>query len=218
MTDSTTNVTLICLDRSEGGGSIYDGSIEILVHRRIPSIKIGSWEEPLNETAYGKGLVIRGKHFLIIDSPNNSALCHRTNAQQLYMQPLSTFALTNISYANYSTSYRQTWSALVDAIPRNVHLLTLDQLGSKQYLVRVEHFFELYEDAIYSQPIQIDLQQLLRSLGKINDLTELILTANMPLTEMKRLNWTTTENESSYRKAVGEFLLCFNTLFMFSLT
>lgn len=190
-----------------------------MVHRRIPYINAGSWEEPLNETAYGKGLVVRGKHFLIIDSPNNSALFHRTNAQQLYMQPISTFALTNISYANYSTSYRQTWSALVDTMPRNLHLLTLDQLGSKKYLVRVEHYFELYEDAIYSQPIQIDLQQLLHSLGEINNFTELILTANMPLAEMKRLNWTTTENESTYWKAAaGEFLLCFNTFFMFFLT
>lgn len=185
-----------------------------MIHRRLPYINPGSWEEPLNETAYGKGLVIRGKHLLIIDSPKKSALFHRTNAQQLYMQPISTFALTNMSYADYSTSYRQTWSALVDPIPRNVHLLTLDQLGPKRYLVRVEHFFELHEDATYSQPIQIDLQQLLHSLGKISDLTEMILTANMPLAEMKRLNWTTTDNESSYSKATGEFLLRFNMLFM----
>ena len=177
-----------------------------MVHRRIPYVNTGSWEEPLNETAYGKGLVVRGKHILIVDSPNNSARFHRPTAQQLYMQPLSTFTLTNLSYTNYSTSYRQTWSALVDTMPRNVHLLTLDQLESKQYLVRVEHYFELYEDAIYSQPIQIDLQQLLHSLGEIKDLTELTLTANMALAEMKRLNWTTTENESSYWKTAGKFL------------
>jgi len=179
-----------------------------MVHRRIPINDSSSLAEALNETAFGKGLVVRGKHLLIIDTPNNSAIVHRTNAQQLYMQPISTFALTNISYANYSTSYRQTWSALVDTMPRNVHLLTLDQLGSKQYLVRVEHFFELYEDAIYSQPIQIDLQQLFHSLGQITDVTELILTANMPLAEMNRLNWTTTEHESSHWNAIGEFLLC----------
>ena len=65
---------LICLDRSQGGGSIHDGSIEIMVHRRILTIDpSSSIDEPLNETAYGKGLVVRGKHLLIIDSPNNSA-------------------------------------------------------------------------------------------------------------------------------------------------
>jgi lysosomal alpha-mannosidase len=201
----------ICLDRSEGGWSIHDGSIEIMVHRRILTDDpiTASLAEPLNETAYGKGLVVRGKHLIVIDRPENSASIHRTAAQQLYMQPISTFALTNLSYVNYSANYRQTWSALVDTMPRNLHLLTLDQLSPKQYLVRVEHYFELNEDATYSQPIQVDLQQLLTSLGEITDVNELILTANMPLSEMNRLNWTTMENESSHWKATGEFYTVF---------
>jgi lysosomal alpha-mannosidase len=178
-----------------------------MVHRRIldndPITQ--SLAEALNETAYGQGLVVRGKHLLIIDTPSNSAMVHRTNAQQFYMQPISTFALTNMSYENYSMNYRQTWSALADIMPRNLHLLTLDQLSPKQYLIRVEHYFELNEDTIYSQPIQVDLQQLFHSLGQIIDLTELTLIANMPLAEMKRLNWTTTENESSYWDTTGEF-------------
>lgn len=179
-----------------------------MVHRRIltnDSIT-ASLAEPLNETAFGKGLVVRGKHLIIIDTPNNSAIVHRTHAQQLYMQPISTFALTNLSYVNYSTSYRTTWSALIDKMPRNLHLLTLDQLAAKQYLVRVEHYFELHEDEVYSKAIQVDLQQLLTSLGKIIDLTELTLTANMPLADMKRLNWTTTDNELSYWNATSELL------------
>ncbi|CAF4850590.1 unnamed protein product [Rotaria sp. Silwood1] len=189
----------VLTDRSHGGGSISDGSIEIMVHRRIPNNDPSSaMTEPLNETAFGKGLVVHGKHLVIIDTPNNSAVIHRTNAQQFYMHPISTFALTNMSYTDYSANYWQTWSALVDTMPYNLHLLTLDPLNAKQYLVRVEHYFELHEDEVYSQPIQIDLQKLLNSLGKIIDVTELTLAGNMPLSDMKRLNWTTTENESSY--------------------
>jgi lysosomal alpha-mannosidase len=196
------------LDRSNGGGSIHDGSLEIMLHRRILTNDpiTASLDEPLNEIAFGQGLVVRGKHLLIIESPSKSAAIHRTNAQQLYMQPVSTFALTNLSYTDYSASHRQTWSALTDTMPRNLHLLTLDQLAPKQYLVRVEHYFELNEDAVYSQPIQIDLQQLLHSLGEITDVTELILTANMPLSELNRLNWTTTENESSHWHPNGKCL------------
>jgi lysosomal alpha-mannosidase len=171
----------------------------------------------LNETAFGQGLVVRGKHLLIIDSPKKSALVHRINSQQFYMQPVSTFALTNLPYANYSASYQQTWSALVDTMPRNLHLLTLDQLASKKYLVRVEHFFELNEDSAYSQPIEIDLQQLLHSLGEITDVTELILTANMPLSQLNRLNWTTTENESSYWHPNGKCLSYIKTFRSFLL-
>jgi lysosomal alpha-mannosidase len=131
MQSSNKNVIPIHLDRSQGGGSIHAGSLEIMVHRRIPTNDSASLAEPLNETAYGQGLVVRGKHLLILDTPNNSAIVHRTNAQQLYMQPISTFALTNMSYANCSANYRQTWSGLVDAMPRNLHLLTLDQLAPK---------------------------------------------------------------------------------------
>ena len=186
-----------------------------MVHRRILTNDpiTGSLNEPLNETAYGQGLVVRGRHLIIIDTPKDSASIHRPNAQQLYMQPISTFAVTNLSYNNYSANYRQTWSALVDTMPRNLHLLTLDQLGPKEYLVRVEHYFELNEDVIYSQPIQIDLQKLFTSLGKISDVKELTLTANLLFSDMKRLNWTTTENESSYWNKTSEcFLLYFNTL------
>ena len=191
---------MVHLDRSNGGGSIHDGSLEIMIHRRLltnDSIT-GSLAEPLNETAYGHGLVVRGKHLLILDTPDNSAFFHRTNAQQFFMQPIPTFSLTNLSYANYSASYRQTWSALEDIMPRNLHLLTLDQLGAKEYLVRVEHYFEAHEDAVYSQPIQVDLRQLLHSIGEISNVTELILTGNMAMSNLNRLNWTTTENESSY--------------------
>ena len=169
-----------------------------MIHRRILTSDQSSLAEPLNETAYGQGLVVRGKQLLILDTPDNSAFVHRTNAQQFFMQPISTFCLTNLSYENYSTSYRQTWSALEDVLPRNVHLLTLDQLGAKEYLVRVEHYFEAHEDAVYSQPIKVDLQQLLHSIGEISNVTELILTGNMVMSDLNRLNWTTTENESSY--------------------
>jgi hypothetical protein len=78
-------------------------------------------------------------------------------------------------------------------------------------------FFELNEDPVYSQPIEIDLQQLLHSLGEITDVTELILTANMPLSEMNRLNWTTIENESSYWNLSGKFVFYISTYCAFFL-
>jgi lysosomal alpha-mannosidase len=156
-------------------------------------------EEVLNETAYGKGLVISGKHILIFDRPSDSARLHRTAAQQLFMYPLSTYSLPNTSsYTNYSDMYRQSWSALSDTMPLNIHLLTFDQLAPKQYLVRVEHYFELNEDEFYSKPVNIDLQTLFKSIGTINEMTELILTANLPLSELHRLEWMIKDQKSSH--------------------
>ncbi|CAF1386287.1 unnamed protein product [Adineta steineri] len=198
----------ILTDRSEGGGSMRDGSIEIMLHRRILHDDRFGVGEPLNETAYGKGLVVTGKHILLVDRPEDSALLHRVGAQQFFMQPLATYSLPNTSsYTNYSNTYRQSWSALSDPMPLNVHLLTFEQLSPKQYLVRVEHYFELNEDKTYSQPATIDLQMLFKSFGTIGEMNELILTANLPVSELHRLDWMTKDRESSHADTFHQNLL-----------
>lgn len=191
--------TQCSVDRSQGGGSMYDGSMEIMLHRRILHDDSMGVREALNETAYDKGLVVSGKHILLFDRPLDSARLHRIGAQQMFMNPLATYSLPNTSsYKNYSDIFRQSWSVLSDAMPLNVHLLTFDQLASKRYLVRVEHYFELNEDESYSKPATIDLQTLFKSIGTINEMTELILAANLPLSELHRLEWITKDHESSY--------------------
>ena len=48
--------------------------------------------EPLNETGEsGEGLVIRGKHLLILDTIDNSAHTQRMMAEELMMTPELTF-------------------------------------------------------------------------------------------------------------------------------
>ena len=195
-------IVIVCLfvsvDRSEGGGSIRDGSVEVMVHRRTlndDSLGVG---EPLSETAFGTGLVVRGRHILIAETPAASALYHRVGSQRLFMRPLATYALTPLPYANYTAAYRQTWSALNDSLPLNVHLLTFDQLAPKVFLIRVEHYFELFEDDTYSQPVKIDLQLLFKQQGTISDVLELTLGANLALSELKRLEWLTSSAESSH--------------------
>ena len=42
-----------------------DGEMELMVHRRLLDDDAFGVGEPLNETAFGMGLVARGKHFLI---------------------------------------------------------------------------------------------------------------------------------------------------------
>ena len=190
--------SFVSIDRSQGGGSIHDGSLEIMVHRRLLCDDLHAVKEPLNETAYGEGLVVRGKQLLIVEAPATSALIHRVSAQNMYMHPLATYSLIQQSYTDYSAAYHQTWSALTDTLPLNVHLLTLDQLGSKDYLIRVEHYFELNEDDTYSNSVTIDLQSIFKSIGIISNIVELTLGANLPLAELQQLHWLTNDNESSY--------------------
>ncbi|CAF1151796.1 unnamed protein product [Adineta steineri] len=188
----------ILTDRTQGGASIVDGSVELMIHRRLlydDRLGVG---EPLNETAYGEGLVVRGKHILFIQPPATSALYHRVSSQGLYMHPLATFAIIPQTYDSYAAAYRQTWSALTDTLPLNVHLLTFEQLAPQIYRIRVEHYFELNEDETYSHPVTFNLQSIFKSIGQISEFTELTLTANLPLTDLKRLTWLSSEQESSY--------------------
>jgi lysosomal alpha-mannosidase len=201
---------LLYLDRSEGGGSIHDGSIEIMLHRRTlhdDSLGVG---EPLNETAYGEGLVVRGKHYLIVESPSSSALSHRVVSQQLYMHPLATYSLPQLSYVDYSSTYRQTWSALTSDLPLNVHLLTFDQLNTKEYLIRVEHYFELNEDETYSNPVTFDLQKIFQTQGVITGIVEMTLGGNLPINDMNRLVWTTNIHQPTKTSIPSKFwiLIC----------
>lgn len=189
-------ILIIYIDRSEGGSSIRDGSIELMVHRRLLHDDRLGVGEPLNETAYGQGLVARGRHSLMLQSPSTSALHHRVASQRSYMRPITTYALTQQTYDAYSAAYHQTWSALVDTLPLNVHLLTLDQLGEKEYLVRVEHYFELREDNIYSQPVTFDLQSIFKYIGTISNMVEMTLSANLEMASLKRLNWLPNVQES----------------------
>jgi lysosomal alpha-mannosidase len=197
------SLNFVHLDRSEGGSSMLNGSVEVMLHRRLVwDDKLGA-HEALNETAYGEGLVVRGRHILLLEPPALSAGYHRVGSQRLYMHPLATYAVTQQAYAEYSVAYRQTWSALADQLPLNVHLLTLDQSGPKDYLVRVEHYFELFEDDTYSQPVTLDLQSIFQSIGTINNTVELTLGANFELEKLQRLNWTTGSRESSFVDIAG---------------
>ena len=198
---------------------MHDGSIELMVHRRTLYDDSQGVGEPMNETAYGTGLVVRGRHVLILETPQLSASHHRPAAQQLFMSPLHTYALPGISYTDYSNNYHQIWSSLNESLPYNIHLLTFDQLAANVFLIRVEHYFEFNEDATYSKSTQIDLDSLFNTLGKIKDLVELTLAGNMPLSEMKRLVWQTNDHQSSNLKltstrprkspSIKKFYLCF---------
>ena len=149
----------------------------------------------LNESAHVQDLAICGQHLLVVQPPASSALAHHITAQQFYIIPLDTYSLTQLTYADYSAVYHQTWSAITDPLPLNVHLLTLDQLSAKNYLIRLEHYFELNDDDTYSKAVTIDLQSIFQSVGDISNAVELTFAANLALTDLQRLNWATDDEQ-----------------------
>ncbi|XP_055875699.1 lysosomal alpha-mannosidase-like isoform X2 [Biomphalaria glabrata] len=208
--DSKLQFTVLT-DRSQGGVSLNDGDVELMVHRRLLYDDAKGVGEPLNEPGDdGKGLIIKGTHYLVLDSVENSASIYRPLAQQIFWEPQVSFSDLNIDPASYVKKFKTKWSGLASALPRNVHLLTMEQFrhtgpvpspsGSVPYLIRFEHFYENYEDDILSAPVTFDIKDIFAPF-QITDVYELSLGGNVKYEDVHRLQWK-TEASSTYLKKV----------------
>jgi len=164
--DSQSQLTLL-VDSSHGVASVFDGSMEVMIHRRLIYDDSRGVGEPHNETqktwSYssdmpgahdGPGLVVRGTHFLSLEPPASAAKVWRPLQERLFAQPQPWF---NPSAAPEVTSL----SVLLNPLPPNVQLMTLQTLDpSTNVLLRLAHLFGLGEDVTLSLPVQIDLNSL----------------------------------------------------------
>ncbi|KAK3085464.1 hypothetical protein FSP39_003781 [Pinctada imbricata] len=205
--DAKRDILLTVLtDRSQGGSSIQDGCMELMVHRRLvvdDNLGVG---EALNETgADGQGLVVRGKHYLFLDTIDRSAQLHRDMALKLYMEPVLSFTNSQMKQSEWSKHFRTQWSALGAKIPQNVHILTLEHLSQQnssdtsqqQILLRLEHIYEKGEGGQLSSPAKVELRDLLKGY-EVLSATELTLGANLKKSDLHRLPWKsrTTNDEN----------------------
>ncbi|WAR25813.1 MAuncharacterized [Mya arenaria] len=193
----------VMTDRSQGGASIHDGEVELMVHRRLLYDDCKGVGEPMNETgADQQGLIIRGKMYLHLGQTLDTAKFHRDFGLKKYMAPIPAFSETNMKYQEYSATYNTQWSGLKRELPANVHLLTLEQWGgptltpsaTQPYLIRLEHFYEMAEDAKLSLPVTVSLQDLFATFT-IDSIEELTLGANLAKASMQRLKWNTMDGE-----------------------
>ncbi|CAM4610488.1 unnamed protein product [Lepidochelys kempii] len=179
----------VLTDRSQGGSSVADGSVELMVHRRLLYDDNRGVGEPLLEPGvYHDGLVVRGRHLVFLDTVESSADRHRLQAQQEFMAPQLVLAPGGgPSFHRGQRSLKQ-FSALKQELPPSVHLLTLAQWDPSSVLIRLEHQFERGESANCSQPVTVDLLHLFSSFT-ITSLQEMNLVANQKRDAMNRLSW-----------------------------
>uniref|UniRef100_A0AAY5JWD1 Lysosomal alpha-mannosidase n=1 Tax=Esox lucius TaxID=8010 RepID=A0AAY5JWD1_ESOLU len=147
----------VVTDRSQGGGSIQDGSLEIMLHRRLLHDDVRGVGEPLNEASdlYPEGLVVRGRLLLSLNPPAVAANTHRPLAQEVVLQPLITFTEGLLPP---NTSLPLDFSGLQTALPPAVHLLTVSQWDPDLVLLRLEHQYEARDSKEHSQPVTVNLQ------------------------------------------------------------
>ena len=181
----------VLTDRTEGGSSLSDGQLELMIHRRVfkDGLSLGIY---VDETGPDhKGLIVRGKHFLFFKSVSESVKSYRDLSQRLFMSPLITFSPLTQSISDYQNKYKTSYSALNRDLPQNIHLLTLEKWKQNEILVRFEHFYETEDNNELSKATQIDLKDLFKEL-MIKSIRETTLSANQLLSETNRLKWKTS--------------------------
>ena len=78
----------IMSDRSQGGSSIEDGQIEVMLHRRLLVDDFLGVGEALNEPGVdGRGLVTRGVHRVFLTTPGEAARYHREQGEKMLLPP-----------------------------------------------------------------------------------------------------------------------------------
>ena len=185
--DSAKQLTVLT-DRSLGGSSMKDGSMEIMLHRRLLVDDLRGVGEPLNETGIlGKGLIVRGKLCVTLAPPKSSGALHRELGEKLLLEPVLAFTPNSLTFKKWTSQFNSIHSGMTRQLPANVHLLTLETMKDTA-LIRVEHQYEAGEDPRLSQPVNISLAKLFTDFD-IESMTEMNLSANQLLKDKKPLHW-----------------------------
>ncbi|GAB1599975.1 lysosomal alpha-mannosidase-like [Argonauta hians] len=196
----------VLTDRTQGGGSITNGSIELMLHRRTTRDDRLGVGEPLNETYDGQhGLIVRGKHWLYFDGVEESTYFHRQEGLDIYKEPILSFSKIN---RNRRSKLKLQVSALQNSLPPQVHLLTLEEYDPKNILIRLEHIYEKQE---VSSEVSVDIKLILKDYN-ISGIKEMTLGGNIELKDINRLKWesdtqNSMEDEYADRKPIDGTLV-----------
>lgn len=170
-------------DRSLAAASLTNGQMEIMIHRRLFFDDFRGVDEPLDETdggiepyptwkRIGDGIVVTGKQYLLLSDLTDGMKELRTTMDKIYL-PFSSFFSSQVKDVRKNVLN----SKLGVDLPVNAHVVSLEKLPQNKLLLRLGHQFAVGEDATLSQPVEVDVAQLL-SVYKPVSLIETTLSAN----------------------------------------
>ncbi|CAH8298904.1 unnamed protein product, partial [Schistosoma turkestanicum] len=195
----------IYTDRSQGGTSLNDGQLELMVHRQTVYDDGLGVNEPLTELGVdGNGLIVRGTHRIRFDELYLIENEERKIAQTMRRPIIPVFLPSN---KQSLTDHINGWSGIRKSLPSNIHLLSLsswpvnvvDKSETKnQILVR----FENLHTTDRSESTHIDVKYLFTGIT-ITDVTEMTLTADQLKEDAvsRRLHWPTEPEFHSFTKS-----------------
>lgn len=167
-------------DRAQGGSSLADGQLELMLHRRLLRDDAFGVSEALNETQFGTGLIARGKVFLILNEAESKPTVAERLAQQEIHLPFWKF----FSSSNTASVVKPLSIPDFTDFPQSVNLLTLEPYSTSEFLVRFENFMDHNE----GHTVSFNIRHIFDALnGK--GIRETTLDGNMDLAEMKRFKF-----------------------------
>lgn len=188
----------VLTDRVQGGtGSVLDGTVELMVTRRVLYDDSRGVGETMNETQIigpydgspeqgrhsGDAIVTRGRHFLVLTPPATAASIWRPLQDRVYMQAVPFFGAVKDDVTNV-------FSALSSPLPANVQIVTLEAVETDVVLLRLAHQFGVSEDASLSAPAKVKLGSLFvgRSISKIDEMALTGIALRSTIIK-ERINW-----------------------------
>eukprot|EP00759_Apiculatamorpha_spiralis_P005848 PhF_6_TR13441/c0_g1_i1/m.21474/K12311/MAN2B1, LAMAN; lysosomal alpha-mannosidase len=186
--NGNTNRNMVVVgDRARAAASLSSGSLEMLVHRRLLHDDGRGVGEPLNENTR-----IISRNYFIINDPRMNVTTRETalftNARPIVMFGKPTNEQNTVTKAVRDVS--------IKPLPRNVHLLSREYVNHKnpqsydEFIVRVQHLYAIDDDATYSQPVDVTLDDLF-STRKIQSVVEMDLNGVRTLDSVNRYTWMT---------------------------
>lgn len=193
----------VLTDRAQGGTSGVDGEIELMLHRRLFDDDNLGLLEALNEVNDFEGLVVRGKHrVLISDMENkNQYINEKKEVIQFHLEPI-------VFVAQASQVNLDDWLELpnkdvtwIHSIPNGIHLLTLETWGKRTLLLRLENYLESYD--LDNTTIEVNLTAIFKNIT-VKAVKETTLGANMWYKDYRKKNWDIEKQFSySFNEAYG---------------
>ena len=218
--DDGANELSVVVDASLGGASVDDGSLELMVHRRLQADDNRGVQEPLNETMCGcndvgaapgsmgahghegdggcdcEGLAVRGVNYVVFAPLQDAHELRRELSETINFPPTLAFAPKDAAPTTYSL--------VSEALPKNVKLVTLTSnyaaFNGGAWLLRLSHLYEAGEQDTLAVPVEVDLEKIFAEAGlTIKSAVETSLTANGPLDLSKKLAWKSEAKTEAQR-------------------
>ncbi|XP_062850281.1 epididymis-specific alpha-mannosidase isoform X2 [Trichomycterus rosablanca] len=213
--DDFSRLVLLC-ERAHGVASLDQGQIEVMLHRRLWNNQ--EWNLGYNLTLNDSS-VVRPVLWLMLGSPAVMASLSQQATLSLQHRPV----VLPIDKPHKPWNRREkingpTVQSVV--LPKNLHLQYLSIPGwsyvkhihplmnfssggersetdFNRVLLRIIHLYEKGEDPVLSKPTTINLKEVMKGIGEVNNVQERSLTGTWDISDLQRWSWKTAENENS---------------------